>query len=79
MASTVGEFLLLGRRPFREARVRAYIVREHRSGRHLGEILGDPYLARCGTERFCRSVAHDPHTLALLAEDVRRSLEECRP
>jgi hypothetical protein len=62
-------FSEFGRRPFREARLRSYIVREHRAGRSLIEILSDPYVVRCGSERFCWSVLEDPQTL----EAMRRN------
>jgi hypothetical protein len=52
-------YLFLGRRPFREARLRAYIVRQHRSGRPLAEIVTDPYVRRCGSESFCWKVIED--------------------
>jgi hypothetical protein len=64
-------FLPFGRRPFREARLRAYLVREHRHGRPLIEILSDPYVARCGSESFRWRVLQDPRTLeALRRNDV---------
>ena len=59
-------FLPFGRRPFREARLRAYIVREHRHGRPLLEILRDPYVARCGSESLRWRVLQDPRTLEAL-------------
>jgi len=60
-----------GRRPFREARLRAYIIREHRAGRALTDILDDPYVVRCGTERFRWGVLQDPRTVdALRLNDV---------
>jgi hypothetical protein len=59
-------YLPFGRRPFREARLRAYIVREHRRGRPLLEILRDPYVARCGSESLRWRVLQDPRTLAAL-------------
>lgn len=64
-----------GRRPFREARLRAYIVREHRAGRPLLEILADGYVARCGNESFCWRVLQDPGTLELLRRNDLDALE----
>jgi hypothetical protein len=64
-------YLPFGRRPFREARLRAYIVREHRTGRPLTEILHDPYVQRCGSESFCWRVFQDARTIeALHRNDV---------
>lgn len=74
-----GPYYFLGRRPFREARLRAYLVREHRLGRRLNDILEDDYVKRCGNERFCRSVAGDPATIALLEENVRSFFRDCHP
>ncbi|HZP71896.1 MAG TPA: hypothetical protein VFA97_00815 [Gaiellaceae bacterium] len=74
-----GPYYFLGRRPFREARLRAYLVREHRLGRRLHDILKDDYVKRCGNERFCRSVAQDPTTLALLEENVREFFRDSHP
>jgi hypothetical protein len=73
-------YYLFARRPFREARLRAYIVREHRRGRPVVEIIADPYVRRCGSERFCWAVLQDPRTVeALHRNDVvalSRSSEE---
>jgi hypothetical protein len=68
-------FLPFGRRPFREARLRAYIVREHRHGRPLLEILGDPYVARCGSESLRWWVLQDPRTLEALRRNDAAAFE----
>ena len=67
-------YLFLGRRPFREARLRSYLVTQHRLGRPLADILEDPYVRRCGSPTFCWSVVQDPATIAALEENLR-SLE----
>lgn len=72
-------FLFLGSRPFREARLRSYIVAQHRAGRPLAAILGDPYVRRCGTESLCWRVVQDPSTLAALERNVRETIEACAP
>jgi hypothetical protein len=72
-------FLFLGPRPFREARLRAYILRQHRAGRPLEAILADPYVRRCGSESFCWRVVQDPRTLAALESDVREAIANCAP
>jgi hypothetical protein len=64
-------YLFLGRRPFREARLRSYLVTQHRLGRPLAEILEDPYVRRCGSTTFCWSVVQDPRTIAALEENLR--------
>jgi hypothetical protein len=67
-------YLEFGPRPFRAARLRSYIVRQHRAGRPLAEILDDPYIARCGSSTFCWSVLEDPRTLAALGENDRERI-----
>jgi len=63
-------YLFLGRRPFREERLRSYIVAQHRAGRPLSAILGDPYVKRCGGESLCWRVLVDARTLAALERNV---------
>lgn len=65
-----------GPRPFREARLRSYIVRQHRAGRGLHEILADPYVARCGSESFRWRVLQDPQTLAALRRTDREAFAQ---
>jgi hypothetical protein len=72
-------YLFLGPRPFREARLRSYIVSQHRAGRRLASILGDPYVRRCGSESFCWRVVRDPRTIEALRHDVREAIERCSP
>jgi hypothetical protein len=72
-------YLFLGRRPFREARLRSYIVRQHRAGRTLDEILSDPYVHRCGSDSLCWRVLQDPDTLAALESNVRETIARCAP
>ena len=72
-------YQFLGRRPFREARLRSYIVRQHAAGRPLSEILGDPYVRRCGSSSFCRRVLIDRQTIEVLEAHVRDELERLHP
>lgn len=72
-------FLFLGPRPFREARLRAYIVRQHRAGRAVAEIVRDPYVRRCGSDQFCWHVIEDRRTLEALEQNVRKTIEDCAP
>jgi hypothetical protein len=72
-------FACFGPRPFREEHLRAYIVREHRAGRSLGEILADPYVRRLGPPTFCWRVAVSPRTLAALRRDTVAQIEACMP
>ena len=65
----------------KEESLAAYIVREHRSGRSLDDILDDPYLKNRATEEqrlrlleradVIRAVGED--TAAMAAEHVRES------
>ncbi|HEY7398151.1 MAG TPA: hypothetical protein VH538_07610 [Gaiellaceae bacterium] len=72
-------FLFLGPRPFRAARLRSYIVSQHRAGRRLSEILDDAYVRRCGSKSFCWSVLLDVRTIGALEEHTRNAIEESRP
>lgn len=51
---------------FRESHLRAYIVREHRAGRRLADILADPYVNRVGPPDLAARVLHHPLTIAAL-------------
>lgn len=63
------------RRPFREQRLLSYIHRQHQRGRHLGEILEDPYVQRCGSPEFVWETIRDTPLLELLEADVREAFE----
>ena len=64
-----------GRRPFREERLLSYIRRQHRRGRHLGDILGDAYVRRCGSREFVWSTLRNTSLIELLEADVREAFE----
>lgn len=68
-------FLVFGSRPRRELRLRAYIVRQHRSGRRLAEILNDPYLERHGGMALIWRTLMNPDTLGALRADTSDELE----
>jgi hypothetical protein len=54
----------------REERLAAYIVREHRRGRALADILDDRYLrSRCSHSQLGLLLEH-PTLISLLADDV---------
>ncbi len=67
------------RRPFKEAELLSYIRREHRRGRHLGEIIDDPYVHSLGSREFLWQTLRDTPLIELLDEDVREAIEESRP
>ena len=60
---------------FREELLVSYIRREHRRGRHLGEILDDPYVRECGSRTFLWETLRDTSLIELLDEDVRELFE----
>jgi hypothetical protein len=65
----------------KEESLAAYIVREHRSGRSLDEILDDPYLKNRATDEQRLRLLERPeviravgeHTAAMAAERVRET------
>ncbi|HKD93105.1 MAG TPA: hypothetical protein VKB43_00145 [Gaiellaceae bacterium] len=73
LARTPYDFV--GRRPFREERLVSYIRREHRRGRHLGEILDDRYVHRCGSREFVWATLRHTSLIELLEADVREAFE----
>ena len=68
-------YFFAGPRPFREERLLSYIRREHRRGRHLDQILADPYVARCGSRELVRATLRHTPLIELLDADVREALE----
>lgn len=68
-------YFFCGRRPFREERLLSYIRREHLRGRHLGEILDDVYVRRCGSREFVWATLRDTSLIELLSADVREAFE----
>jgi hypothetical protein len=72
-------YSLFGRRPFREALLRSYILTQHRAGRPLSTILDDSYVRRLGSESFCWRVIQDPRTIEALEGDIREAITRCDP
>ena len=68
-------YFFLGRKPFREERLLSYIRRQHLRGRHLAEILGDPYVGRCGSEEFAWATLRNTRLIELLERDVREAIQ----
>jgi hypothetical protein len=68
-------YYFLGRRPFRQERLLSYIRRQHRRGRHLDEILDDPYVRRCGAPDLVSQTLRDTSLIELLGMDVRDAFE----
>jgi hypothetical protein len=69
-------YFFLSRRPFREEHLRAYVVRQHRNGRKVADILSDAYVRRLGSERFCWKVIEDPSTIEALERNVREAFAD---
>lgn len=60
----------------KEESLAAYIVREHRSGRSLEEILDDPYLKnRCSDEQRLRLLER-PEVIRAIGEDTAAAARE---
>jgi hypothetical protein len=70
-----GPYFFGRRRRFREERLLGYIHREHQRGRHLAEILEDPYVQRCGSREFVWATLRDTPLIELLEADVREAFE----
>ena len=62
-------YFFLGRRPYREAALAAYLRREHRRGRSITEILNDPYINRCG-DSLVHAVLRHPGLIRALGQDI---------
>jgi hypothetical protein len=70
-----GPYFFSRRRQYREERLLAYIHREHEKGRHLTEILEDPYVQRCGSREFVWETLRDTQLIELLGADVREAIQ----
>jgi hypothetical protein len=68
-------YFFASRRPYREERLLSYIRREHRRGRHLAEIIGDPYVRRCGSPDLVWATLRDTPLIELLEADVREAIQ----
>ena len=70
-----GPYFFSARRRYREERLLSYIHREHQHGRHLTDILEDPYVKRCGSREFAWETIRDTPLIELLGEDVREAIQ----
>lgn len=66
-------------RPYRLARLRSYIIREHRRGRAISDVLFDPYLVRWGSDSLLRAALEDPVTIRALSGDVIEAIVRSQP
>ena len=72
-------FFFIGRRPFREARIRAYIRREHRKGRRLNRILDDPLIERLGGQSLAWRTLLNAGMISELEQDVADAIVASHP
>lgn len=63
-------FYFLGPYSDREAELAAYIRREHRRGRYIESVLGDPYVQRHGSRGVLHAVLRWPELIRSLGDDV---------
>ena len=70
-----GPYFFSARRKYREERLLSYIHREHERGRHLGEILEDDYVKRCGSREFVWETLRDTPLIELLGGDVHQAIQ----
>jgi hypothetical protein len=75
MMARWGPYFFSARRRYREERLLSYIHREHQRGRHLTEILEDPYVKRCGSREFVWETIRDTPLIEMLDEDVREAIQ----
>ena len=68
-------YFFAARRPYKEAELLSYIRREHRRGRHLGEIIDDPYVHSLGSRNFLWATLRDTSLIELLDADVREAIQ----
>ena len=63
-------FSFLFQRPQKEELIAEYIVREHHSGRALGDILDDAYVKNRCTPEQVRRVLERPEVIHALGDDI---------
>jgi hypothetical protein len=63
-------FSFLFARSAAEDRLAAYVIREHRRGRALAEILEDPYVRNRATEEQRKRVLQRPDVIHAVGENV---------
>jgi hypothetical protein len=63
-------FSFLFQRPQKEELVAEYLVREHHSGRSIGDILEDAYVKNRCTPEQVRRVLERPEVIHALGDDI---------
>lgn len=69
-------FASLFARSSREDQLAAYVIREHRGGRDLDDILNDPYLRNRASQLELRRLLERPDVIKAVGEDAVRSVIE---
>lgn len=66
-------FAALFSRSTREDQLAAYVIREHRLGRDLDDILDDPYMRNRASELERRRLLERPDLIRAIGEDTARA------
>lgn len=69
-------FASLFSRSSREDQLAAYVIREHKLGRTLEDILDDPYIRNRATELERRRLLERPDIIRAIGEDTARVAAE---
>jgi hypothetical protein len=73
-----GVFSFLGTPGRNEQRIATYVIREHKRGRALDEILGDPYVRnRCSPEQIERLLER-PEVVQAVGDDLVAATRSAR-
>ena len=70
MDSIRGAFSFLSSRTRSEDRMAEYVIREHRRGRSLGDILDDAHLRNNCSEQQIRRLLDRPEIIQAVGEDI---------
>ena len=63
----------------KEERIAEYVIREHREGRSLAEILDDPYVKNRCTPQETARLLDRPELIHALGEDMVASAKQTLP
>jgi hypothetical protein len=63
----------------KEERIAEYVIREHRAGRSLAEILDDPYVKNRCTPQETARLLDRPELIHALGEDMVASAKQTLP
>jgi hypothetical protein len=63
----------------REERMAQYVIREHRDGRSLDDILADPYIKNRSTPQQTARLLDRPELIRALGEDMVAAAKQTLP